>query len=231
MERTSVDGTVARHAIVKREISMFDFPATQLVSFFGASVLLALAPGPDNIFVLTQSALTGKKTGLVVTLGLCTGLLVHTFAVACGIAAIFATSETAFFVLKYVGAAYLLYLAWGCFRAGATDISAPNAKTYSLSSYYKRGVIMNITNPKVSIFFLAFLPQFTDPSRGSAALQVAILGLIFIIAGGTIFSLISVFAGALGAWLKESSRAQVILNRTAGMVFSGLAFKLATAVR
>jgi threonine/homoserine/homoserine lactone efflux protein len=120
------------------------------------------APGPDDIFVLRQSALNGKKAGLVVTLGLCTGLIVHTLAVACGIAAIFATLETAFLLLKYVGAAYPLYLAWGCFRAGATDIIAPNAKTYSLSNYYKRGIIMNITNRKVSKLFSLSFPSPID---------------------------------------------------------------------
>jgi threonine/homoserine/homoserine lactone efflux protein len=210
---------------------MLLIPTTQLLSFFAASILLALAPGPDNIFVLTQSALTGKKTGFVVTAGLCTGLIVHTVAVACGVAAIFATSETAFLLLKYTGAAYLLYLAWGCFRAGASDMSASETTARSLSHYYRRGVIMNVTNPKVSIFFLAFLPQFTDPSRGSVALQVTILGVTFICAGALVFGLISVFAGALGGWLQRSSRAQILMNRTAGTIFAGLAFKLATAVR
>jgi threonine/homoserine/homoserine lactone efflux protein len=165
----------------------------------------------------------------MVTLGLCTGLIVHTIAVACGVAALFTTSEAAFHLLKYAGAAYLLYLAWNCFRSGAIDVCCSAAQARSLPYYYRRGVIMNITNPKVSIFFLAFLPQFTDSSRGSVALQVVFLGLVFIFAAGAVFSLIALSSGALGNWLQKSARAQIVLNRTAGIIFSGLALRLATA--
>jgi threonine/homoserine/homoserine lactone efflux protein len=208
---------------------MFDL--STLALFTSASVLLALAPGPDNIFVLTQSALKGKLVGIVVTLGLCTGLIVHTSAVALGVAAIFQASALAFNLLKYAGAAYLLYLAWGAFRAGASTLDNLETREISLWRSYLRGIIMNVTNPKVSIFFLAFLPQFTNPANGSLPLQLIVLGLLFILATIVVFGTISLLAGMLGQWLRRSERAQVLLNRIAGVVFAGLAIKLATASR
>lgn len=201
-------------------------PLDILSTFFLASVLLALAPGPDNIFVLTQSAIQGRLAGFLVTLGLCTGLLVHTTAVSLGVAVIFQTSELAFTGLKLVGAGYLLYLAWQAFRASASAIDDRAKKPLSRWQLYRRGIIMNVTNPKVSIFFLAFLPQFADPERGSLAGQMVTLGAVFILAALLTFGSIAVAAGSLGRWLGDSPRAQVIMNRIAGTVFAGLAIKL-----
>jgi len=206
-------------------------PLESIVVFFAASVALALAPGPDNIYVLTQSAIQGRAAGLFVTLGLCTGLLVHTAAVSLGVAALFAASALAFNVLKFVGAAYLAYLAWLAFRAGASDLMKNRNAAIRSRHLYARGIIMNVTNPKVAIFFLAFLPQFADPARGSLPLQMAFFGGIFIIAALLVFSLIAWFAGTLGERLSQSRRAQMILNRVAGTVFAVLALKLATAFR
>ena len=202
-----------------------------VVLFFSAAILLALAPGPDNIFVLTQAALRGKAAGIFVTLGLCTGLIVHTTAVALGVAAIFQASMLAFNLLKYIGAAYLLYLAWQAFHAGAASLSAGSSTVVTPLRLYRRGIIMNVTNPKVSIFFLAFLPQFTDPSRGSIVVQMILLGMLFILATILIFGSISLLAGTLGRWLGQSPKAQVIMNRVAGTVFAALALRLATTSR
>jgi len=206
-------------------------PYETVVTFFLASVILALAPGPDNIFVLTQSALYGKASGLWVTLGLCTGLIVHTTAVALGVAVIFQTSAMAFFALKVAGACYLLYLAWQSFRAAATQIDTKETKKLNMSKLYRRGIIMNVTNPKVSIFFLAFLPQFTDPGRGAITLQIVSLGFLFIMATVFIFGSVALLAGTLGDWLNRSDKVQVIMNRVAGCVFAGLAIKLITTSR
>jgi len=202
-----------------------------IVLFFGASVALSLAPGPDNIFVLTQSALYGRKAGVSVTAGLCTGLLVHTAAVSLGVAAIFQSSVLAFNILKIVGAGYLLYLAWQAFRASAAKIDDSSDTRLDWRKLYARGVVMNITNPKVAIFFLAFLPQFADPARGSITIQMLIFGGIFILAAFLIFGSIAWSAGFLGEWLKGSDKAQVIMNRIAGTVFAGLALRLATSER
>jgi threonine/homoserine/homoserine lactone efflux protein len=203
-------------------------PLDTVTVFFAASLALGLAPGPDNIFVLTQSALHGRAAGLFVTIGLCTGLLVHTTAVSLGIAAVFATSVVAFTTLKLIGAAYLLYLAWKAFKTRASSIPQNEHSDVSFRHLYARGVIMNITNPKVAIFFLAFLPQFADPSRGSLTLQLFLLGALFIVATLLVFGSIAWFAGTLGDWLKKSPRAQIALNRIAGTIFVGLALRLVT---
>jgi len=202
-----------------------------ITTFFAASVLLGIAPGPDNIFVLTQSAVHGRKAGLSITLGLCSGLIVHTTAVALGVAVIIHTSVLAFSILKYVGAAYLLYLAWGAFRASAAKLPEDGGTELSCKRLYLRGIIMNITNPKVTIFFLAFLPQFTDPVRGPVSIQIMLLGGLFIVSGILVFGSIALLAGTLGRWLASSDQAQIILNRLAGAVFLGLALMLATAQR
>lgn len=201
-----------------------------LLMFFTTSVLLALCPGPDNLFVMTQAAQQGRRAGLLVTLGLCTGLLFHTAAVTFGLAALFKTSATAFTVLKFAGAGYLLYLAWLSFRAGATP-PASAADRPDSRVLYRRGIIMNITNPKVSIFFLAFLPQFVDPTKGPLHLQFLQLGGIFIVATIIVFGVISVLAGIFGDKFRESAFAQKVLNRAAAGIFAGLALKLALAQR
>lgn len=201
-------------------------PLESITAFIVASVLLAIVPGPDNIFVLTQSALYGKKSGVLVTLGLCTGLIFHTGAVALGVAAIIQTSIVAFTILKVIGALYLAYLAWQAFRASKTVLAASDSKLRTNGALYRRGIIMNITNPKVSIFFLAFLPQFASQEHGSFAPQMVFLGGIFMCVVLLIFSAISTLAGSLGRWLQDSPRSQVYLNRIAGTVFGLLALKL-----
>ena len=203
-------------------------PIDTLLPFFTASIFLGIAPGPDNIFVLTQSALRGKSAGLAVMLGLCSGLIVHSTAVALGVAVIFQTSALAFSALKFIGAGYLLYLAWQAFRTSATTFQAERSPEANLWKLYRRGIIMNITNPKVSIFFLAFLPQFADPSRGPISLQLLLLGGVFIIATILVFGGIALLAGTLGRLLNRSARAQNIMNKVAGTVFVCLALRLAT---
>jgi len=198
--------------------------------FIAASVALSLSPGPDNIFVLTQSAMYGRKAGVLITLGLCTGLLFHTAAVALGVAAIFQTSIFAFTLLKVIGALYLLYLAWQAFNAKATTINndsdAKNTSQLKVKQLYRRGILMNVTNPKVAIFFLAFLPQFTHISQGSITLQMISLGGLFILSALVVFSSIAWSAGSLGEKLRESDRIQQWINKLAAIVFISLAIKL-----
>lgn len=206
-------------------------PLDTLAAFFTAAVLLALAPGPDNIFVLTQSALHGKTSGLAVVFGLCTGLLVHTLAVTLGVAVIFQVSALAFSVLKFAGAAYLVYLAWQAFRATATPIRDGNGNNVPLGRLYRRGIIMNVTNPKVSIFFLAFLPQFADPARGPLPAQLILLGMTFIVSTILVFGAIALLAGTVGQYLNRSAKVQYVLNWLAGSIFVGLALTLAVSKR
>lgn len=206
-------------------------PIETVVVFLTASVALALAPGPDNIFVLTQSALYGRNAGLLVTLGLCTGLLVHTAAVSLGVAAIFQTSVLAFNVLKIIGALYLLYLAFQAFKASAAQPGDDGKQKLAGRNLYTRGIIMNITNPKVAIFFLAFLPQFANPALGSITIQMLIFGALFMVATLLVFGAVAWCAGFLGDWLKGSEKAQIIMNRIAGAVFTGLALRLVISER
>ena len=201
-------------------------PVCILAGFFSTSVLLALVPGPDNIFVLTQATIRGRLAGWIITLGLCTGLIGHTLIVATGIAVIFQVSLIAFTILKLAGSAYLLYIAFLAFRASVTTLNLSSNGITSLFQLYRRGIIMNVTNPKISIFFLSFLPQFADPNRGSIMLQILSLGLVFIISAMLVFGMISIFAGFLGNRLQHSSIAQTIMNRIAGTVYAALAIKL-----
>jgi threonine/homoserine/homoserine lactone efflux protein len=205
--------------------------ADTLITFVLASTLLSFAPGPDNIFVLMQSALHGRRAGIFITLGLCTGLIVHTTMVALGVAALIMVSATAFLVLKLIGASYLVYLAVMAWRASATAVSSEKVPALSARQYYLRGILMNLSNPKVAIFFLAFLPQFARPEAGSVTIQLLVLGGLFIGVALVVFGLIALLAGWLASSLAQSARAQILLNRLAALVFFGLATRLAFSSR
>ena len=204
------------------------------LTFFSLALLLGVTPGPDNLFVLVQSATGGRRAGFAVVAGLMLGVMVHTLAVALGLAAVFATSATAFTVLKLLGAAYLLYLAWGAWRAPAmlvaSDAGAPTHPP-PWPRLMARGVVMNLTNPKVVLFFLALLPQFVQPGQGPVAGQIVWFGALFILAASVVFGAVVLAADALRARLARSARAQRGLNRAAALVFVGLAARLALAQR
>lgn len=206
-------------------------PVETLGAFFVASVVMGLAPGPDILFVLTQSALYGARAGFATTCGLITGLFVHITAVSLGVAALFQSSETAFNVLKFAGAAYLLYLAWLSFRSGTSKASLQKAQFPGYGTLYRRGVIMNITNPKVTLFCLAVLPQFVEPERGHPALQILSLGGLYELACLIVFTAIAALGGRMATWFNRSDRAQMLMNRIAGCIFLGLALMLAFASR
>lgn len=184
-----------------------------------------------------QSAQRGWRAGMAVVLGLCVGLVVHTAAVALGLAAVFAASAMAFTALKWCGAAYLAYLAWQALRAPAAV--ACEAAPAALRPVGPAGGACGGTRcgdepdqpPQGAGVFLAFLPQFADPARGPVAWQLMVLGAVFIVATLLVFGAIACFTGAFGALLQRSARAQTVLNRVAGLVFLGLAVRLATAER
>ncbi|MBK0011699.1 LysE family translocator [Stenotrophomonas sp. S41] len=201
-----------------------------IAAFVLTSTILAFVPGPDNLFVVTQAAMRGRVAGMKAVLGLCSGLLVHTTAVSLGVAALLQQSQFAFSILKYVGAAYLLYLAWMAYRwkpdGTAVAGSAPPAKPSE--NLYLRGLVMNIANPKVSIFFLAFLPQFVERSAGGMKLQLLTLGIIFIAVTIICFGLLVAGSATIGAKFLKSERAQKIMSKVSALVFVGLAAKIAT---
>ena len=206
-------------------------------TFFGVAVLLALSPGPDNLFVLMQSLQRGPRAGLAVVRGLCIGIMVHTAAVAAGLAAVVAASPIAFEVIKWCGAAYLVYLAWGAWRAPVAA-TATQAAAHAPKLTWRedlrlvgRGMVMNLTNPKVLIFFLALLPQFADATRGPLPMQIMVLGFTFMLATFVVFGAVAYFSGAFGVLLQRSAAAQRWLNRAAAVVFVGLAARLALVQR
>lgn len=203
------------------------------LAFFVAAVLLAMTPGPDNILVVTQSALKGRLAGIRITLGLSTGIIVHTTAVALGLAAILQQSPLAFDIIKYAGAAYLAWLAFGAARAALKASSNGDAVVGEergfMGSLYLRGVISNVTNPKVTIFCLAFLPQFIDPAQGGLPWQFAQLGFLFILATLLVFGSLALMAGSIGERILSSQRGQRVMNAIAACVFAGLAMRLATS--
>ena len=202
-----------------------------VLTFFAMALLLAISPGPDNIFVLTQAAMYGRAAGAATALGMTTGLFAHIAAVALGVAVIFKTSETAFTALKIIGAVYLLYLAWGAFRATALHTGGQGRPFVGYAALFRRGIIMNVTNPKVTLFFLALLHQFADPARGPVSLQILLLGLLVQLSTVIVFGSVAFLGGALAPRVNSSPRAQVWINRLAGCIFAGLAVFLLCAQR
>ena len=160
--------------------------------------MLTLAPGPDILYLLTKSLSDGAKAGIILACGLVSGIVFHTTLVMVGVAALIKSSATAMLLLKIFGAAYLLFLAFGAFksaRAGKKISLARADKNFSSAALYKRGVLMNVLNPKVLLFFLAFLPQFVNLSADGASLTILFLGVVFAVQALIIFSGVAFFAG------------------------------------
>lgn len=201
--------------------------SSQLLYFLAASVALTFLPGPDIVFVLTQSISKGKLAGIATAFGLCTGLLFHTIAAALGVSAIIYRSAIAFTALKYLGAVYLLYLAYKALKEGGELISADTVKDTSASLLYKRGIFMNILNPKVSLFFLAFLPQFVDASSVNIPLQMIFLGSVFLIQAMVVFTAVSFFAGHIGSHIMKKPHLSKYINWIKASIFSIIGIELA----
>lgn len=194
--------------------------------FLLTSALLTLAPGPDVMYLLAKSLSDGAKSGIALAGGLSSGVVFHTGLVIFGVAALIQSSPAALSALKYGGAVYLLYLAWGAFRdkselrIGSTDAAK------NLLSLYRRGVLMNVLNPKVLLFFLAFLPQFVSTEDGNAGKQIALLGFLFAVQAFLIFSAVAVCAGRLRRIILRKKGIGRALNIAQGVVLLGIALLL-----
>lgn len=178
-----------------------------LISFIGASVLLTLMPGPDIIFVLTESLTKGQRNGIAISSGLASGILVHTTAAATGISLLIQNSAIAFSILKYLGAAYLFYMAYGSLKEKQPVVEQIAEAATSKKSFFqlmRKGFLMNVLNPKVSLFFIAFLPQFVSKTGFHVTFQMIIMGAIFMVQAFLIFSLVSVLSGKLSSYLNSS---------------------------
>ena len=204
---------------------MFEvFSIETIITFITASIVVSLVPGPDNLFVMSNSALKGWRIGLYTTLGLCTGLIGHTILVAIGVSVIFQTSAISFNGLKIVGAFYLVYLAWLSIQNKELNLGGAS-KNSSNRSYYFTGVVMNLTNPKVAIFFLVFLPQFVNSSN-NVTTQIFLLGLLFIFSALFVFTSIAYLSSFLEGVLKKSKTINKNLNLLAALIYIALAVNL-----
>jgi len=195
-----------------------------LISFVIATATLAISPGPDNIFVLIQSITYGKKQGMAVVFGLLSGCIIHTSFVAFGLSSLIQSNVKFLFILKLLGAGYMLYLAYRVFKSSNfIDTKAKATEKKSLIDLFKQGFIMNVINPKVSIFFMAFFPAFLFSKTQSLVPQFFILGFLFMVTSLLIFSMLVFFSSSLGAILKSNHRYGAVLNWTQIVVFLGIA--------
>lgn len=198
-----------------------------LWGFALATASLAIFPGPDNIYVLTQSIVHGKKYGLATTAGLISGCLVHTTLLAFGVSAIISVNPSLFFAIKLFGAIYLFYLAFRVWRAEARiSIVTSDKPKKTLWQLYQQGFVMNVLNPKVTIFFLAFFPGFLFSTFLSTTLQFYILGVLFMLISFLIFSAIAVMAGSISGYLQKHPKAPLFLKWLQILVFSGIGLYL-----
>jgi threonine/homoserine/homoserine lactone efflux protein len=194
-----------------------------LLSFSLATLALAISPGPDNIYVLTQSIVNGSKSGIATTAGLISGCIVHTTLIAFGISAIITASPSIFYGIKIAGAVYLIYLAYKIYskKIEITFYSSAPKKKYS--QFFKTGVIMNLLNPKVMIFFLAFFPGFLwDPSEGTVN-QFYILGITFMLVSFLTFSGVALLAGSISNYILKHKKVGFYLKWLQIIVFVGIA--------
>lgn len=217
-----------------------------MLEFFIAALVVGISPGPDNLFVLAQSASHGAKAGFCVILGLCTGIVVQISLLVAGVSALVAASPTAFFVMQCLGAAYLLYLAFKSFQVRAGTVAAGEAsechpeRSHEVTDsknlgqehlpgrkLYLRGIVMNISNPKVILFLLSFIPPAVRLERPiHPSLQIALLGAEFIVATFIVFGSVALLAGAIKKFLLNSPKANRNLNWFSGVVFVLLAVAL-----
>ncbi|UII75146.1 LysE family translocator [Flagellimonas sp. HMM57] len=195
-----------------------------LILFTTASFALAISPGPDNIFVLTQSVSNGVKSGLVTVAGLVSGCLVHTTLLAFGVSEIIKRSDALFFGIKLFGAIYLLYLAVSVYKSDSSILlNKKGTPKTDLFKLFKKGFTMNVLNPKVTIFFLAFFPGFLFSENMHTVIQFYVLGLLFMLSAFIVFSTIAVLGGTIATYLSKSPRAGVYLRWLQIAVFVGIA--------
>jgi len=195
-----------------------------------ATSALAMSPGPDNIYVLMQSIVNGKKYGLATVAGLISGCLVHTTLVAFGVSAIIKESDMLFFIIKLLGALYLLYLAFKVYKSSAElSLNSENISKKSLGQLFKQGFIMNVLNPKVSIFFLAFFPGFLFSDTLSSVVQFYVLGVLFMFVSAIIFCTIAILAGSISDYIKQHNRIGLYLKWLQIIVFVGIAILIFTS--
>lgn len=204
---------------------------TRFAVFVGVAWALIIAPGPDMLYVMTRGITQGRRAGILSAVGVIGGILVHTTAAAFGLTLILQTSALAFLVVKYVGAAYLIYLGIKAWRDKSAFHLPTQTTVMSSRAIFWQGVLSNVLNPKIAIFFMAFLPQFVDKDNGSVPWQMVILGLTFAFFGLCFLLVVGYASGAIGGWLTRRPQNAQILQRVAGGLLMSLGLRLALTER
>lgn len=199
-----------------------------LLAFVPAALALNLTPGADMMLCLGQGLRAGSRPAIAASAGVATGGMVHVTLAGLGLSAVVAAVPWAFDVIRWFGVVYLLYLAWGAFRNGAVSAGTEGVAT---SQAFRSGLYVNLTNPKVILFVLAFIPQFVDPNAGPVLLQFLVFGAIIGLGGFLINGAVGVFAGGAGRVLAGSPKVGRILGYLSGTIFAGLAVRLAVLER
>lgn len=189
-----------------------------LIAYLSACLIVVIVPGPDNILAISRGLSQGNKAACLSSIGAGLGILLHTLMAAVGISVIIQASEMAFWVVKVIGAAYLIYLGYKAISSRNLISLLPTAHI-PLYKVFMVGVLSNVLNPKPGLFVLAFLPQFVDVSKGSVSLQILIFGSIFAVMTAVIFSILGCFASQLATWLKQHNKIIMGLNISAGLTF------------
>jgi threonine/homoserine/homoserine lactone efflux protein len=198
-----------------------------LLSFLSAALVVQLVPGPGMLFILANGIAGGARAGIAAAFGAGAGMVFHTLAAAVGLAALFAHAPTAYDVLRILGGVYLLWLAIGHFRSASADkLLAADGESRSPRRVFVRAWLNNLANPKVILFYLAFLPQFVAPGAASATVQLLVLGFIFLALGLVIDLALGVFSGRIGEWLRRRASLRKAVERLAGTVMGGLGIRL-----
>jgi threonine/homoserine/homoserine lactone efflux protein len=200
---------------------------SNLALFIAASWILIITPGPDMIYVVTRGISQGKKAGIISAIGITLGILVHTVFAAFGLAIILRTSALAFLAVKFAGAVYLIYLGVKAIK-NKSDLKLNNDKAKTgIRTIFIQGILSNVLNPKIALFFLAFLPQFVNPEHGSASVQMALLGLTFALFGIVFLVLLGYFAGRIGSWLSNHQKCTQKIRWFTGSILIALGLRLA----
>ena len=211
---------------------MFDYSLAHWATFFTAAVLLNLSPGPDMAFILGQTAKRGVQSGFSAMFGIWTGAFIHVIFAALGLSAILATSAVAFSAVKWIGAAYLIWLGIQALRSKGTNMSVNGqASPKKLIRIFKQGVLVAVLNPKVAIFFLAFLPQFVEAGAGPVSAQLFLHGSLIIAVAALVEPPLILIGGKLTGYLSNNTQVSRWMDRGLGALFVGLGIKLATSDR
>lgn len=200
---------------------------TKFLLFIGVSWALIIAPGPDMLYVITRGIAHGRRAGILSAIGVVCGILVHTTAAALGLTLILQTSALAFLLVKYIGAAYLIYLGIKAWQDKSTLSLQSSAAGVTSGALFWQGVLSNVLNPKIAIFFLAFLPQFVEKGSSSVAWQMIFLGLTFACFGLCFLLVVGYSSGTIGRWLTNRPQYTQSLQRLAGGILIGLGIRLA----